>query len=193
MRPSRKPRTGLLTAAALFVLWAGAACEGGGGTATAPQAVPTTPTAPASAIGNYYTRPCCCGFWTATLTRAGQTDTWDCWGWIEIREQSGTQISGWIDMEWSDGASCPADYGYCVNLTSRTAGQIDASGSLAWSFPGLSHFADQIGQTFDCTVVSGDGNLDGTLIGDTLSFSTGWVLSCSGKTAQLTLSGLGSR
>lgn len=182
----------LMLAACLLLI-----CCGGGGDSS--KSTPTAPTPPppaaSTAVGNYGTDPCCCDFWTVTFARAGRTESWTCWGWIEIRAQSGSQISGLTDMERGDARTCDDDH-RCANGMAASAGQIDTAGALTWTIDtggGPSYMANRVAEESGCSVVSGGGTFTGNLVGDTLSVTTGSVLSCGGSMAQLTVTGRGQR
>lgn len=191
MRLARTNIRRLPTAAALVTLLAAFGCSGDGSSPTAPQVVVPTSTPPpsSSVLGTYGTQPCCCGFWTYTLIRGGETSTWTCWGAIEIRTENGGDLTGLTDLA-RDATACP-DQGKCTNLMVASHGRLDSAGALTWTHGAGTYYSDHVAEKNGCTVVSDGGTMTGTLIDGALSMSSTSVLRCNGKTAELTLSARG--
>lgn len=182
-------RPALAVGPAIVLLLVALGCSGDSESPTAPQIA--TPTPAASLLGSYGTQPCCCGFWTYTLTRGGDTTSWTCWGWIEIRTQAGAELTGYTNME-KDATACP-DFGKCMNGSGASSGRLDSSGALSWVHGAGDSYARQVADREGCTVVSDSGELTGTLVDGTLSLSSTSTLRCGKKTAQLTIAARGSR
>jgi len=167
---------------------------GGGSSPTAPRmpaAVPTTTATPTSSslLGGYGTQPCCCGFWTYTLTRGGETSSWSCWGWIEFTTQEGSEIVGYTNME-KNATDCP-DNGRCTYHAQPSSGVLDGAGNVIWTHGAGDAYSREIAERSGCSLVSDGGILRGVLNEGTLTLSSDAVLRCDGATAQLTLSARG--